>query len=743
MRELATAGAGLQLHPRCHVVDFAGGLLVRAGEASRTVREPDRVALARRVLALVDGRPASAILAGVDRCEKVATLRLLGELTAAGIIDDGSAQPGPLLRRAPSPRFADGRAPRRLVVVGDGATAEETARALTAAGAPRVIRHATGELDGGDAWVIVPDGPELALVEAANERARRGGVACVFALMLDDHAIAGVLGRGDDSGCFRCFELRWLGMAEDVGAENAFFEHLRRGGWRRERAHAEAHATVVAGAAVRALVESLSSAGPVPRVSFMSLTRDEVRDAPLLPHPACELCAPPPRRRDPMAAPPLDRAPLPEPALLGELTALADARIGIVGKLAVRTLPSGAASAPLLTRANARFAIVDADPRAGVSNAWSQACAADADTARLVALAEALERYCGIRPAPDAPIRARRDELGERAVCPTTLPLFSERQYALAGFPFAPYSPARTLSWREGFSLTGRTPRLVPECAVSYGTRGGELFDECSSGMAAHGSPAQATLRALLELIERDAFMIAWLHRLSLPLIDLDEAGDPYCRAALDEIRAHGYDAFLVDLTTDLGVPTTLALMIGSGQAGPALVCGAAADLDAHLATRRALLEAHGAFRESLASAWKPGRVYGEDEVRSLEDHGLAYAHPAWLPRARFLWSGRRRRRLPAAAATPPAPAAQLAELVARLDGRGLEVIVVDMTAPELASTSLSVVRVLVPGLQPIGFGTHGIRLGGRRLYEAPVRMGERAAPPREDELNPTPHCFP
>jgi hypothetical protein len=35
------------------------------------------------------------------------------------------------------------------------------------------------------------------------------------------------------------------------------------------------------------------------------------------------------------------------------------------------------------------------------------------------------------------------------------------------------------------------------------------------------------------------------------------------------------------------------------------------------------------------------------------------------------------------------------------------------------------------------------MRLGGRRLYEAPVRMGYRSAPVREEQLNNVPHCFP
>jgi ribosomal protein S12 methylthiotransferase accessory factor len=50
--------------------------------------------------------------------------------------------------------------------------------------------------------------------------------------------------------------------------------------------------------------------------------------------------------------------------------------------------------------------------------------------------------------------------------------------------------------------------------------------------------------------------------------------------------------------------------------------------------------------------------------------------------------------------------------------------------------------RAIVPGLQPLGFGP-GLRLGGRRLYDAPLRMGVFSSRPAEQDLNRVPHCFP
>jgi ribosomal protein S12 methylthiotransferase accessory factor len=69
--------------------------------------------------------------------------------------------------------------------------------------------------------------------------------------------------------------------------------------------------------------------------------------------------------------------------------------------------------------------------------------------------------------------------------------------------------------------------------------------------------------------------------------------------------------------------------------------------------------------------------------------------------------------------------------------------VAVDLTTPDVARRGITVVRAVVPGAQPIGFGRNGLRLGGRRLYEAPVRMGYASSETTEASLNPDPHCYP
>ena len=72
---------------------------------------------------------------------------------------------------------------------------------------------------------------------------------------------------------------------------------------------------------------------------------------------------------------------------------------------------------------------------------------------------------------------------------------------------------------------------------------------------------------------------------------------------------------------------------------------------------------------------------------------------------------------------------------------RGFSALSVDVTTSDVAAAGLSVVRVIVTGLYPNGPAAFPF-LGGRRLYEEPVKLGWRDAPLTIDHINlvPLPH---
>jgi ribosomal protein S12 methylthiotransferase accessory factor len=353
--------------------------------------------------------------------------------------------------------------------------------------------------------------------------------------------------------------------------------------------------------------------------------------------------------------------------------------------------------------------------------------------ARAAAIGEAVERYAASIVDPARLVVATAGELGARAVDPSRFALFSERQYRTDGFPYARFDGDTRISWIDGVSLPDGEPVLVPAQLVHLARFEDEpsICRATSSGLACHTNGGVATLRALLELLERDAFMLTWKTRLSWPLLEgFDDAS----------VRPTGLDARVLDLSAFWRVPIVAAVVRSDGPGGAPLGVGAAADVRIELAIAKALDEAirvrtwASALRRTTHAPLRAG------DVEELDDHIRFYSDPAHASKVDFLDGSQSRRhiRQVQALAEP-----HLDELCRRLARRGMRAHAVDVTSPDVREAGLSVVRVLVPELCALDVEHGGRLLGGRRLYEEPMRLGRATRILTEDDVNPDPHPFP
>ena len=73
-----------------------------------------------------------------------------------------------------------------------------------------------------------------------------------------------------------------------------------------------------------------------------------------------------------------------------------------------------------------------------------------------------------------------------------------------------------------------------------------------------------------------------------------------------------------------------------------------------------------------------------------------------------------------------------------------LEVIVVDQTTPETLRNGLHCVKVHIPGMLPMTFGQHLVRLTGlERVLRIPAELGYTKEQLNQEQLNGHPHPFP
>jgi len=350
-------------------------------------------------------------------------------------------------------------------------------------------------------------------------------------------------------------------------------------------------------------------------------------------------------------------------------------------------------------------------------------------------------------PADRIEVGTARD-LGTVAVRPERFALFHPSQHASPSFPFVPFTDAtRThfvsaVAVRDGGDafvpaqlvyLTPPAPSLPP---IGYAT---------SSGLACAPTLDEAILAALLELIERDAVMLAWANRLSLPRLTWD--GEAHLEGLERRFFAPtGLHYSVLDGSAFLDVPVAIGVLRGPPGSRASLAVGAGCAAQVHDAWLKALSESFGVYRWlGLTAATEPQRVAPEPEnVRTFEDHMLYYATSERASLAAFLEAS------PVCTPVrevPPlegeTPREQIATVVARLARHDISAYAVDVTSPDVQSIGLRVARVLAPELCALDVWHAARFLGGSRLYTAAFEAGLAPTPLVLSDVNPHPHPFP
>jgi ribosomal protein S12 methylthiotransferase accessory factor len=305
--------------------------------------------------------------------------------------------------------------------------------------------------------------------------------------------------------------------------------------------------------------------------------------------------------------------------------------------------------------------------------------------------------------------------------------------------------------WVPAQSLTREEEVWIPASIVyiPYDASDPEvpLVDSVSTGLACARDPWAAIHAGICECLERDAVMICWLSRLHAPLVDM--TSDAAFQQVYEErFAGTGAEYLLFDFTLDIEVPVYFGVAIDRKHEGLALAAGAAAHRSPRAAACKALVEAAQGrvwlkFMRGVDAGWRySGDPYS---IRSFEDHVRLFGRQDMLAAFDFLLDG-------SPAATPLRKLYEdesftvgdaTSALVAELDRHGLEVLVVDVTAPDVAECGFYVTKVVVPGLQQLN-ADHRFRvLGGPRLRTAGVAAGYRREPLEDSEVNPVPHPFP
>jgi ribosomal protein S12 methylthiotransferase accessory factor len=372
------------------------------------------------------------------------------------------------------------------------------------------------------------------------------------------------------------------------------------------------------------------------------------------------------------------------------------------------------------------------------------------------AILEGLERYCGLAAhGKRTVVYDSYRNLESNALNPVKVGVHTQEQYAQPGFPFQPFNPDRLMNWVWGYSFLDERPTLVPELLAYYSLGCGDGFVyETSNGCALGGSLEEAIFHGIMEVVERDSFLMTWYAQLSLPRLDPYSANDQELQLMIERVRAvAGYDINFYNSTMENGIPSILAIAKNRKQKGLNLICAAGAHLDPLKAVKSAIHEL-AAMMMTLDDKFEENQedllcmLQEPSLVRKMDDHGLLYGMPQAEERLQFLLNENRPLRTFDEEykwkSNHTDLTEDLQEILSVFRKLNLEVIVVDQTTSETLRNGLHCVKVLIPGMLPMTFGHHLTRVTGlERVLKVPMELGYSSQPLKFEELNPHPHPFP
>lgn len=644
-----------------------------------------------------------------------------------------------------------------IIVVGEGWLADYTCKALTTQ--YKIVRQmdfTRGIPKEADLVLVLHDGWNPSIHQKAEEVIRPSGIPWLRGFVSFGEGIIGPLVRPDTQGCSQCADYRSL-MAGLDRKENWEIQQTMKGSDRIER---DAWATrtgllQVACILVEEVRRILQGHGHrrygEGKVCIVNLKTLKSSWHIFLPDPLCRICGHLPDDSENLARITLK----PSPKVKGSYRCRTiehlksflendyfDQRTGVLNRKMHDLVPPFADAAVNLPL------FAGDEGVAGRTHSYA--------LSELTAILEGLERNCGIYP------RGKRtvvydsfNNLKNQALNPLRTGVHAKEQYDKPGFPFQSFDPDSPMKWVWGYSFYQERPILVPELLAYYSLECGQGFVyETSNGCALGGSLEESIFYGILEVVERDSFLLAWYAELPLPRLDPYSANDLELEMMIQRVQiTAGYELYFYNSTMEHGIPSVWVMAKNCKEKGLNLICAAGAHLDPVRAAKSAVHEL-AAMMLTLDEKFEKDRgqflkmLEDSTLVQKMDDHGMLYGLPQAQERLQFLLDEGRPVQTFAEAfkwkSCNEDLTVDLQEILHRFQQLNLEVIIVEQTTPEIKRNELYCVKVLIPGMLPMTFGHHLTRVTGlERVLRVPVELGFRKQRLTLEQLNPYPHPFP
>lgn len=371
---------------------------------------------------------------------------------------------------------------------------------------------------------------------------------------------------------------------------------------------------------------------------------------------------------------------------------------------------------PITKSYQAPFAIAQARVSAELNEDWSYGRDSSPAMALTKAVSEAKEwAACGC--VPEELLNAQLKDV-PNAIDPRTIIRFHESQYKLTDFPLEPFDEKIAYEWVEGRDeLTGESKYLLADLVYFpyFGETTSYLFAN-SSGVAAHPDLQQAIESSVLELIERDSFMIAYLTGLKYPTISVGSLPQGL-QKRISKLQQEGFEITIKDHTLDLAPVITV---FAQNEALAYTNCASCSRFEIESAINHALMEVEASVLARLQNG--PAAALKPSDVAMPLQHGALYEQKRYFRRADFMFKG-----VACATQEPFTPADNWNGLLDKLQQMDVPLITTQFFLSEQygGNGDLHIVRSIIPGLVPMTFGYRQEPGGMKRLYDVARQKGK------------------
>ena len=345
------------------------------------------------------------------------------------------------------------------------------------------------------------------------------------------------------------------------------------------------------------------------------------------------------------------------------------------------------------------------------------------ETALVKAVGEAIERMCLYSYPEKIKIHKPYNSLVSEALDPSV---------------YKKNSKSKLFDWIQGEKIGTNKKILIPAQLI-YLPNGKHkedmLFPRVSTGAAGGFSKNSAILRGIYEVIERDAFMCAYLGKIAVPKINLGLIDDKRASWFTEKLSKYRLEAHVFDITNNLEVPTYLSIILDNSFSGPFLIVAAKADLN----YKDALF---GSLEESIRIRLFIRNMMQNDnivrnvhEIRTIDDRVGYWFSSDMIEKLDFLLDVKTSK--PKEYKLFKNEEEEIEHMIQKLSKNSLNAYSVLISKNIIPDDKYVVYKVIIPGLQPLYLDERAKYVNSQRILEVVRHFGKKTF-----SVNTIPHPF-